>query len=86
MTDDELSATLMDRRARLALAIAHQREELRARQQAGTQTVGPWVPVPRPAWVMPVPSRARREAVAQTPRKNRKAAVSAGRVVAWRRA
>lgn len=44
MTDAQLDALLAEKRLKLAQDAARQREELRQRQQAGHQRVGPWAP------------------------------------------
>lgn len=44
MTDQELDSMLASKRARLLAEAARQVDELRQRQQAGQQRVGPWAP------------------------------------------
>jgi len=47
MTDTQLNAELLARRARLATEASLQALELRARQLSGQQHVGPWAPAAR---------------------------------------
>ena len=47
MTDAQLNAELLARRARLATEASLQAVELRARQLSGQQHVGPWAPAAR---------------------------------------
>jgi len=47
MTDMQLNAKLLARRARLAKEASTQALELRARQLSGQQHVGPWAPAAR---------------------------------------
>lgn len=69
MTEAELEATILARRAALARQAQAQRDELRARQERGDLTRGPWVPTTRlgqpkrtktrrPATVAPIRRRA----------------------------
>ena len=61
MTDQELDALLLAKRATLLAEAKRQAAELRARQQAGQQRVGPWADAPRLA------RRRRRRAATVTP-------------------
>lgn len=47
MTDQELDSMLAAKRARLLTEAARQATELRQRQQAGHQCVGPWADAPK---------------------------------------
>ena len=47
MTDRELDALLAAKRQRLLVEAQRQAAELRARQEAGQQRVGPWAEAPK---------------------------------------
>lgn len=67
MTDEELNALLASKRTRLAAEMQRQSAELRARQAAGQQLVGPWAPARR----VVTPRRPRRGATVTPLRKAR---------------
>ena len=62
MTDAEMHADILRRRAALAASAAAQVAELKARQQSGQQHVGPWAPAARVS--KPRPKKARPQTVA----------------------